>query len=124
MKTQGESEAEISKGVNQIYKGLLGRSTSNIRTNVIGSLVIVVLQNVLTVSEIQVSKNAQGRVVVKEMCVAIIENTGPQFIQMIQLATGVQVIDMHHDLSLKTGKEIFVFSLEKEPKYRKKMING
>jgi uncharacterized protein YbcI len=124
MKTQGESEAEISKGVNQIYKGLLGRSTSNIRTNVFGSLVVVVLQNILTVSEIQLSKNARGRVVVKEMCVAIIENTGPQFIQIIQLATGVQVIDMHHDLSLKTGKEIFVFSLEKEPKYRKKMING
>jgi uncharacterized protein YbcI len=120
VKTQGESEAEISKGLNQIYKGLLGRSTSNIRTNVVDSLVIVVLQNVLSVSEIQVSKNAQGRVVVKEMCVAIIENSGPQFIQMIQLATGVQVIDMHHDLSLKTGKEIFVFSLEKEPKYRKK----
>lgn len=124
MKTQGESEAEISKGVNQIYKGLLGRSTSNIRTNVFGSLVVVVLQNVLTVSEIQAVKNERGRVVVKEMCVAIIENTSPQFIQMIQLATGVQVIDMHHDLSVKTGKEIFVFSLEKEPKYRKKMING
>jgi uncharacterized protein YbcI len=124
MKTQGESEAEVSKGLNQIYKGLLGRSTSNIRTNVVGSLVIVVLQNVLTVYEIQAVKNERGRVLVKEMCVAIIENNGPQFIQMIQLATGVQVIDMHHDLSLKTGKEIFVFSLEKEPKYRKKMING
>jgi uncharacterized protein YbcI len=119
MKTQGETEAEISKGVNQIYKGLLGRSTSNIRTNIVDAVVIVMLQNVLTAAEIQVAKEAQGRVIIKEMCTAVIDNSAPQFSEAIERATGVEVVDMHHDISIKTGKEIFVFSLEKAPTYRK-----
>jgi uncharacterized protein YbcI len=119
MKTQGESEAEISKGVNQIYRGLLGRGADNIQTNVVGAVVIVMLQNVLTASEIQVAKTAQGRVVIKEMCTAIVENAAPQFSEAVKLATGVEVIDMHHDISIKTGRELLVFSLTKAPTYRK-----
>jgi uncharacterized protein YbcI len=122
VQTQGESEAEISKGVNQIYKGLLGRSASNICTNIVDTVVIVMLQNALTAAEIHVAKEAQGRVIIKEMCTAIIDNSAPQFINAVELATRVKVVDMHHDISIKTGKEIFVFSLEKAPTYRK--VNG
>ena len=119
MKTQGETEAEISKGVNQIYKGLLGRSTSNIRTNIVAELVIVVLQNVLTSAEISVTKTGYGQTMIKEMCGVVVDNSAPQFSEAVKLATDVDVIDMHHDISIKTGKEIFVFSLEKAPTYRK-----
>lgn len=121
MKTQGEIEAEVSKGVNQIYIGLLGRGASNIQTNVVGAMVIVALQNVLTAAEIQAAKTATGRALIKEMCGVIVENSAPQFIQVVQLATGISVVDMHHDISAKTGKEILVFSLERNPKYRKKL---
>jgi uncharacterized protein YbcI len=77
------------------------------------------LQNVLTASEIQVAKTARGRVVIKEMCTAIVENAEPQFSEAVKRATGVEVIDMHHDISIKTGRELLVFSLTKAPTYRK-----
>jgi uncharacterized protein YbcI len=113
MKTQSESELEISKGVNQVYEGLLGRRTNNIKTSVFGAIVIVMLQNVLTAGETQVAKTARGRILIKDTCTAIVENAESQFIQIVQLATGVDVIDLHHDISIRTGKEIFVFSLDK-----------
>jgi uncharacterized protein YbcI len=111
MKTQGEIEAEVSKGVNQIYLGLLGRGAKNIQTNVLGATVLVVLQNVLTAAEIQVAKTPEGRKIIKEMCCAVVANSQVQFIAAVTVATGEDVIDMHHDISIKTGKEILVFSL-------------
>jgi uncharacterized protein YbcI len=121
MKTQGESEAEISKGMQQIYIGLLGRrGADDIKTHVVNSTVLVLMTNVLTATELTVAKTPEGRRLIKEMCCSVVENSSAQFINNVVEATGVDVIDMHHDISVKTGKEVFVFSLSKEPTYRKK----
>lgn len=120
MKTQGEIEAEVSKGVNQIYKGLLGRSAENIRTHVVNATVLVILQNALTAAEIHVAKTTDGRKLIKEMCCAVVENSQSQFVTAVEAAVEIKVNDMHHDISTDTGKEILVFSLVKAPVYRKK----
>ena len=118
MKTQGEMEAEISKGVNQIYAGLLGRGAKEIKTTIIGAGVLVILQNVLTAAELNVTKTTDGRKIIKEMCEAIVNNTRTQFQTAVMQATGQNIVDMHHDISVNTGREIFVFSLAASPTYR------
>jgi uncharacterized protein YbcI len=119
VKTRGEIEAEISKGVNQIYAGLLGRGAKEIKTNIIGANVLVVLQNVLTAAELSVVKTTEGRKIIKEMCCAVVEHSRAQFQMAVVQATARNVIDIHHDISTATGREILVFSLSDPPTYRK-----
>jgi hypothetical protein len=112
-------EAEISKGVNQIYAGLLSRVAKEIRTNIIGAVVLVVLQNVLTAAELSAAKTTNGRRLIKEMCCAVVEHSRAQFQIAVVQATARNVIDTHHDISIATGREILVFSLSDPPTYRK-----
>ena len=112
-------EAEISKGVNQIYAGLLGRGAKDIKTNIIGAAVLVILQNTLTVTQVQIAKTTDGRRIIKEMCEAVVSNTRLQFQTAVMQATAQNIIDMHHDISINTGREIFVFSLAALPNCRK-----
>ena len=119
MKTQGEIEAEISKGINQIYVGLLGRGPTNTRTHAIGSTILVMLQNTLTATETNVAKTTDGRRIIKEMCSAVVDSNRAQFKAAVIQATQKDVIDMHHDISISTGREIIVFSLTDAPAYRK-----
>lgn len=118
MKTQGEMEAEISKGVNQIYAGLLGRGPKEIKTTIIGAVVLVILQKVLTAAELDVAKTTDGRKIIKEMCMAVVDNSRAQFQEAVLQATANAVLDMHHDISIATGREILVFSLSDPPTYR------
>ena len=111
-------EAEISKGVNQIYAGLLGRGAKEIKTTIIGAGVLVILQNVLTAAELKVANTTDGRRIIKEMCVAVVDNSRAQFQMAVVQATARNVLDIHHDISIATGREILVFSLSDPPTYR------
>jgi uncharacterized protein YbcI len=115
VKTKSEAEAEISKAINQIYRGLLGRVSENIQTRIFDATVLVVFQNVLTVAEVNASKNITGRKIIKDACLSIVENSQDQFFIAVKLATGADVIDMHHDISIETGKEMLFFSLSSPP---------
>jgi hypothetical protein len=112
-------EAEISKGVNQIYAGLLGREAENIKTYIIKDTVLITLKNVLTTTELQVAKTTEGLRIIKEMCMAVVENNHDQFKESILQATKEEVVDTHHDISIKTGREIFFFLLKTTPEYSK-----
>ncbi len=58
MKTQGEIEAAVSDGVTRFEQEYMGRGPKDIRTWLLGDLLVVRLQGVLTAAEQQLVKSA------------------------------------------------------------------
>lgn len=51
MKTQGEIEAAISEGISRFEQEHMGRGPKDIRCHLLGDLIVVRLQGVLTAAE-------------------------------------------------------------------------
>jgi len=48
----------------------------------------------------------------------LIETTRPVMEPMVENLTGVEVVTMHHDLCIKTGEEVILFTLARSPEFR------
>ncbi len=114
MKTKGEIEAEISQAIVQFELDYMGRGPKEARTHIIGDMVLVRLKGVLTPAEQQLTKSSDGGELVKKMRSTLIDKAKPLLYQVVGGITGVNVVDLHTDISVATGVRIFVFSLEKD----------
>ena len=121
MKSQGEIEAAICAGVTQFEQQYMGRVPKRIHAHLIGDLVVVRLQGVLTEAEQQLVKALpaeKGRDLLKDVRTLLIETARPVLATMVEEVTGVRSVSMHHDISTVTGEEVVLFALEKPPPYR------
>jgi len=121
MKTQGEIEAAICEGMSRFEQDYMGRGPKDIRTHLIGDLVIVRLQGVLTAAEQQLVKSLpadKGRDLLKQVREQLIETARPVLETLVQAATGVEVRSLHHDISTVTGEEVVLFTLAEPPAFR------
>src|ERR1700735_4817657 len=106
MKTQGEIEAEICEGISRFEQDFMGRGPKNIRAHLIGDLLVVRLQGVLTAAEQQLIKSLssdKGRDLLKEVRNQLMETARSIMEAMVHNATGVKVLSLHHDISTITG---------------------
>jgi uncharacterized protein YbcI len=118
MKTQGEIEAAVCEGINRFEREYMGRGPKDIRTHLIDDLLIVRLRGVLTAAEQQLVKTLpteKGRGLLKEVRTQLMETARPALETMVQAATGVKVVSLHHDISTATGEEIVIFTLASSP---------
>jgi len=100
----------------------MGRGPKDIHTHLIGDLVVVRLQGVLTDAEQQLVKSLpaeKGRDLLKQVRTHLIETARPILEAMIQEVTGIKVLSLHHDISTVTGEEVVVFALAGSPDYRR-----
>jgi uncharacterized protein YbcI len=121
MKTQGEIEAAICKGMTCFEQEYMGRGPRDLRVHLIGDLLLVRLQGVLSVPEQHMARSLpaeKGRDLVKQVRTQLIETARPVMEAMIQDITGVNVLSLHHDISTMTGEELVVFTLAESPEYR------
>ena len=121
MKSQGEIEAAISQGISRFEQEYMGRGPKDIQTHLISDLVVVRLYGVLTAAEQQLVKTLhpeKGRDLLKQVRTQLIELARPLMEAMVEEATGVRVVSLHHDISTSTGEEVVVFTLEYPPKFR------
>ena len=121
MKTQGEVEAAICDRFSRFQQEYMGRGPKDIRAHLIGDLVLIRLQGVLTAPEQQMVKSLpaeKGRDLLKQVRNHLIEAARPVLESMIQEATGVKVLSLHHDISTVTGEEVLVFTLVESPHCR------
>src|SRR5437870_13215901 len=96
----------------------MGRGPKDIRTYLIGDLLVVRLQGVLTAAEQQLVKTLpaeKGRDLLKQVRTHLIETARPIMEAMIQEVTGVKVLSLHHDISTVSGEEVVVFTLAASP---------
>src|SRR3989454_9952326 len=106
MKSQGEIEAAISEAIARFEQDYMGRGPKNIHAHLIGDLLVVRLQGVLTAAEQQLVKTLppeKGRDLLKEVRTQLMETARPLMEAMVQDAAGVEVLSLHHDISTVTG---------------------
>lgn len=121
MRTQGEIEAAICEGMSRFEQDYMGRGPKDIHTHLIGDLVVVRLQGVLTAAEQQLVKSLpadKGRDLLKQVREQLIETARPVLETLVQAATGVEMRSLHHDISTVTGEEVVLLTLAEPPAFR------
>jgi uncharacterized protein YbcI len=121
MKTSGEIEAAICQGMSRFEQEYMGRGPKGVHAYLIGDLLVVRLQGVLTTAEQHLVKTLQadkGRDLVKQVRVQLLETSRPIMEGMVEEITGVKVLSLHHDISTVSGEEIIVFTLADPPQVR------
>ena len=118
VKTQGEIEAAICEGVSRFEQDYMGRGPKDIRAHLLGDLLVVRLQGVLTAAEQHLVKSLsaeKGRDLLKQVRTHLIETARPVMEAMVQEITGVKMLTLHHDISTATGEEVVLFTLTESP---------
>ncbi len=121
VKSLGEIEAAICEVIRRFEHEYVGRGPRDIRAHLIGDLLVVRLQGVLTAAEQQLVKSFaadRGRDLVKQVRTHLIETARPVIEAVIQAVTGVEVLSLHHDISTVTGEEVVLFTLAESPNFR------
>ncbi len=121
MKTQGEIEAAICEGISHFEQEHMGRGPKDIRAHLLGDLVLVRLEGVLTAAEQHLVKSLppeKGRDLLKQVRTHLVETARPLMEAMLEGITGVKVVSLHHDISTLTGEEVVLFTLAGPPAHR------
>ncbi|MGD0900347.1 MAG: DUF2294 domain-containing protein [Thermoguttaceae bacterium] len=121
MRTQGEIEAAICEGISRFEQDYMGRGPKDIHAHLLGDLLVVRLQGVLTAAEQHLVKSLpaeKGRDLLKQVRTHLIETARPVMVAMIENVTGVKVVSMHHDISTITGEKVLLFTLAHSPDFR------
>ena len=121
MMTQGEIEAAISARMGRFEQEYMGRGPKSIHVHLIGDLLVVRLQGVLTAAEqhlVQTLQPEKGRDLLKQVRAHLIETARPFMEAMLEEITGIKVLSLHHDISTVTGEEVVLFTLAEPPLFR------
>ena len=117
-RTQGEIEAAVCEGVSRFEQDYMGRGPKDIRAHLLGDLLVVRLQGVLTAAEQHLARSPsaeKGCDLLKQMRTHLIETARPVLEAMVREVTGVKVLSMHHDISTVTGEKVVLFTLAESP---------
>ena len=116
--TRGEIEAAVCEFITRFEQDFMGRGPESIRAHLIGELLVVRLQGVLTTAEQQLVESHQvekGRDLVKQVRTHLIEKARPLLEALIQEVTSARMLSLHHDISTVTGEEVMLFTLAVAP---------
>src|SRR5687767_15516039 len=101
MQSQGEIEAAICEGVTRFEQEFMGRGPKDIHAHLIGDLLVVRLQGVLTAAEqhlVNTLPPEKGRDLLKQVRIQLIETARPLLDAMVLEITGVEAVSLHHDI--------------------------
>lgn len=121
--TQGEIEAGVADGLRKFEQEYMGRGPKDVHAHLLGDLLVVHLQGVLTAAEEKLAKSIpveNGRALLKDVRRHLIETARPILETIIRRATGVPVVSLHYDVSTVTGNEVVIFTLARSPLFRQK----
>lgn len=137
MKSQGEIEAAISDGVSKFHQDFIGRGPRDIRVHLIDTLLVVRLCGALSAAERQLvfpkgesrpsstdidGQAGNGRSLLKQVRSHMVAIGRTRLAMIVQEATGVPLVSVHHDISTITGEEVIVFSLGAAPYCRPRRL--
>ena len=139
MKSQGEIEAAVCDGISRFQQEFIGRGPKDIHSHLIGTLLVVRLQGVLTPAERQLiaprdetaeagtgngngngHEHGNGRSLLKQVRAHMVSTGRARLESIVEEAVGVKLVSVHHDISTITGEELLVFSLAEQPACRSK----
>ena len=112
--SKGQLEASISEAIIKFEKEHMGRGPEEVRTYILGDMVLVRLKGVLTPAEKQMVNNEEGRRLIKQVRENLIENARNILATIIKDTTGRNMISLHTDISTKSGERVIIFVLDKK----------
>jgi uncharacterized protein YbcI len=121
MRTLGELESAVCEGISRFEQDYMGRGPKDIRSFLLGDLLVVRLQGVLTAAEQHLVTSLpaeKGRDLLKQVRTHLVETARPVLEATIQEITGIKVLSLHHDISTVTGEEVLLFTLAESPGFR------
>ena len=112
LRTKGQIEAEISDAMVRLQREQTGRGPNQARAYIVEDLIIVRLQEVLTLAERQLTGNPHGQSLIKQFHQQMHEIARHSLEQIIETATGCRVLSVHNDVSTKTGEQVAIYVLD------------
>lgn len=119
-RTRGQTEAKISEAIIKFEKEYMGRGPLETKSYIIDDLILVRLKDVLTLAEKQLVKsgeNHKGRDLIKQVRIELLEKGRPLLESAIQKITGIKIVSLHTDISVKTGERVIIFTLADKPQF-------
>ncbi|HBF35821.1 MAG TPA: hypothetical protein DDW50_00695 [Firmicutes bacterium] len=114
MVSKGQLEDSISKAMVQFEKEFLGRGPEEVKTFILGDLILVRLKGILSPAEQHLASNHEGKMLVKQVRIQLIEKSRVMLEEIIHNMTERSVVSLHTDISTTTGERIFVFILDQQ----------
>lgn len=111
--SKGQVEAKIREFIIKFEKEYMGRGPEETSVDIMGDIIFVRLKGVLTAAEKTLAKDPEGKALVKQTRVRLLESSRALLEKNLEELTGARVITMHTDISTKTGERIIVFTLNK-----------
>lgn len=111
-KTKGEIESEISNAMVRFEKEYMGRGPKETRSYVIDDMILVRLKGVLTLAEKQLIKGEDGIELIKKVRSSLLENAKPLLYEVIKDISGLNVANLHTDISTKSGERVIIFTMD------------
>jgi len=121
LRTQGEVEAAVCEGMTRFMQEFMGRGPKDIRSYLVGDLMLVRLQGILSAGETSLAAvlpAERGRDLLKSVRTHLVEASRNRLQSLIEAACETACVSMHHDVSTITGEEMFVFTLRASPVVR------
>lgn len=127
LQTKGEIEAAIGKGMARFELEYMGQGPKDIHAHLVGDLLVVRLQGVLTTAELHLATTLpveRGRDLLKQVRTQLLEGARPILESLIEDIIGIKLRSLHHDISTVTGEQIVIFTLTVAPRFRQCKRNG
>jgi len=117
LRSQGEIEADVCDVIRRYSIEYLGRGPRDVRAHLIGDMLLIRANGVLTVLEQHLVKRGEehGVLLLKQIRSQLITLARCEIEAMIRMITGVNVLSLHQDISTVTGEEVIVFTLSQSP---------
>ena len=102
----------------------MAEAPSPFTTHLIGDLLVVRLQGVLTAAEQHLVRSLpgeKGRDLVKQVRNQLIETARPMLGAMVEVVSETaKIVSLHHDVSTVSGDEVVLFTLSDSPFLRRR----
>ncbi len=107
MSTREWIETDICEGIRRFEQECMGRGPTDTRTYLLGALLVVRLQGVLTAAEQKLVNSLpaeKGRDLLKQVRMQLIETARPVLEAMAPESAGVEVVSLRNDISVLTRR--------------------
>ncbi len=111
-KTRGQVEAEFTEAIIKFEKEYLGRGPLEARTFFVQDMILVRLRGVLTPAEMKLAESRKGQTLVKETRRQLFETSRALLDEIVRQILGCEPINLHTDMSTKTGERIVVITVD------------
>lgn len=118
--TKGQAEAKVCEMMVGFETKDTGLGASEGKAYFLKDMIFVRLKGVLTTEEKVLSKTAEGRKLIKEIRVRMLDTSRKDIEDELYRITGAKALGIHTDISAKSGDRVFVIAMDRnmEEKYQ------